>query len=249
MTIQAAHTEQAAHVVEQLKDLVSGAEHVLFDFDGPICHLFAGHRAHHVADSLVEWLEKRGSHVLLTDEERDSGDPHAVLRAVSRLQPGSELVEALEAELTREELHATTTAWPTAYADPLIRTWSAIGVGLAIATNNSPRVAEQYLTGRGLRECFAPHIHGRTTDLHLLKPDPDCVLRALTSLGADPAASLMIGDTPSDLYAAREAGVRFLGFGRDGHRVERLHRAGASVTVDSLEPVLDAVRCVGRDRI
>ncbi|MGW2558468.1 HAD family hydrolase [Streptomyces sp. NPDC001514] len=246
-TDAAPQTEQAARgVAETIEDLITGANYVLFDFDGPICHLFAGHSAHSIAESLVDWLEERGSHVLLTDDERASVDPQAVLRAVSRLHPGSELVKALEAELTGEELHATATALPTPYVDPLIRTWSAVGVRLAIATNNSPRVAEEYLTGRGLRECFAPHIHGRTTDLHLLKPDPDCVHRALASLGADPAASLMIGDTPSDLYAARDAGVRFLGYARDPKRAERLHRAGATALVDSLEPVLEVVRRAGR---
>ncbi|MGW7362608.1 HAD family hydrolase [Streptomyces sp. NPDC054841] len=231
-----------------IEDMIAGAEHVLFDFDGPICRLFAGHRDHDVAERLVEWLEKRGSHVLLTEEERASADPHAVLRAVSRLQPGSELVEGLEEKLTLEELHATASAWPTAYADPLIRTWSAVGVGLAIATNNSPKVAEEYLTRRGLHGCFARHIHGRTTDLGRLKPDPDCVLRALASLDADPATSLMIGDTPADLHAARAAGVGFLGYAHGAHRADRLRAAGATVVLESLEPVLRTVRNIGRPR-
>ncbi|MFE7778894.1 HAD family hydrolase [Streptomyces sp. NPDC057445] len=246
MTTDAAHTERATQVAEQLNDLIIGAEYVLFDFDGPVCRLFAGHRAHEVAAGLVDRLEKHGSHVLLSDEERASGDPYAVLRAVHRLQPGNDLVEALEAELTREELHATATALPTPYADPLIRTWSAVGVGLAITGANSPQAMEEYLAGRGLRECFAPHIHGRTSDPHLVKPAPDCVRRALASLRADPAASLVIGDTPADLYAAREAGVPFLGYGREAQRAERLRRAGATVVVESLEPVLEAVRRVGR---
>lgn len=241
----AKQAKQAAHTVaESIEDLISGAEYVLFDFDGPICHLFARHPPRTVAAGLVEWLRARGAAVRLAEDE--AGDPHAVLRAVSRDHPGSGLVGELEAELTREELQATRTSWPTAYADPLIRTWSAIGVGLAVATNNSPRVAEEYLTGRGLRECFAPHIHGRTGDPRLLKPDPDCVRRALDSLGADPAASLMIGDTPADLYAAREAGVRFLGYGRGEHRTARLWKAGAPMVVESLEPLLQAVRTLGR---
>ncbi|MGX1886435.1 HAD family hydrolase [Streptomyces sp. NPDC055287] len=229
-------------MIEKLRDLITGAECVLFDFDGPICRLFAGHRAHHVADSLVDWLEKRGRHVLLTEEELASDDPHDVLRAVARIRPGSELVEALEEELTREELRATATAWPTPYADALIRTWSAVGSRLAITTNNSPLVAEQYLTGRGLAGCFTPHIYGRTPDLSRLKPDPDCLNRALTALDARADAALMIGDTPSDLFAAREAGVRFLGYARDEGRVRRLRRAGAEVVVGDLEPVLELVR-------
>ncbi|MCP3821075.1 HAD hydrolase-like protein [Streptomyces sp. A3M-1-3] len=232
-------------MTEAFTSLVAGAENVLFDFDGPICRLFAGHLADEVAERLVAWLEERGQHVLLTEEDRLSGDPHAVLRAVDRIHPGSDLVEALEEMLTGEELHATDTAWPTPHVDPLIRTWLATGARLAIATNNSPRVVERYLTGRGLRDCFGAHIHGRSAELHLLKPDPNCLNRALASLRAHPATSLMIGDTPSDLQAARWAGVPFLGYARDDERAKRLYDAGAEIVVDSLLPLLDIVRSRG----
>ncbi|MFG2761185.1 HAD family hydrolase [Streptomyces wuyuanensis] len=242
MTTDAALDEQAAHVAETIEDLISGADHVLFDFDGPICRLFARHPASGVAESLVGWLDRHGGRVRLTDDQRTAADPHEVLRTVGMQHPGSDVVEGLEQELTRQELLATRSAWPTAYADPLIRTWSAVADGLAVATNNSPRAAEEYLAGRGLRDCFAAHIHGRGPDLALLKPDPDCVLRALGSLGAAPASALMIGDTPSDLFAARAAGVSFLGYAHDTRRAERLRAAGATVVVESLEPVLAIVR-------
>ncbi|MEV0092183.1 HAD-IA family hydrolase [Streptomyces sp. NPDC050738] len=229
-------------MIENVERVIAEAENVLFDFDGPICRLFAGHHAHQVAESLVAWLEEHGRHVLLTEEERASGDPHAVLRAVDRIHPGSDLVEELEERLTREELHAAQTAWPTAYADPLIQTLRAVGVRLAIATNNSPQVARAYLEGRGLTACFGPHVYGRTTDLHLLKPDPDCIRRALASLGARPARSLMVGDSVTDLYAAQAAGVLFLGYARSEEKAKRLHDAGAEAVVDSMLPVLEAVR-------
>lgn len=123
---------------ESLGRLVDDARFVLWDFDGPICRLFARHTAQRVAADLVDWLGSRGLRGLLTDAERESPDPHAVLRAVDRRHPGSDLVEELEERLTQEELRATASAMPTAYADPLIRTWTALGVRLAVATNNSP---------------------------------------------------------------------------------------------------------------
>lgn len=39
------------------------------------------------------------------------------------------------------------------------------------------------------------------------KPNPGMLLRAIAEYGVDPARSLMIGDQPSDLEAARRAGV------------------------------------------
>ncbi|MFC7990714.1 HAD family hydrolase [Streptomyces pilosus] len=225
----------------RLRDLIEGARVVLWDFDGPICRLFAGHSAERVANDLASWLEGRGLHGLLSEAERDLLDPHVVLRAVDRRHPGSDLVAELEERLTQEELKATASAMPTPYADPLIRTWTAVGARLAVTTNNSPRVAREYLASRGLVRCFAPHLYGRTQRLDHLKPDPHCIHRALNATGAAPATALMIGDTPSDLFAARAAGVPFLGYARNDHKRKLLRDAGAAVVVESLEPVLRTV--------
>jgi HAD superfamily hydrolase (TIGR01509 family) len=223
-------------VTGQTERLITGATCVLFDFDGPICGLFAGRRAHDVAGRLVAWLAARGLDVPLDENERQ--DPHAVLRTIGAGHPDEALVRELEQALTDEELHAAESASPTPYVDDLIREWSSRGVPLAIATNNSPAAAARYVERRGLARCFDRHIYGRTADLDRLKPDPDCLNRALRALDADPARSLMIGDTPSDLYAAQRAGVAFLGYATDGRRVERLRGAGARTVVETLEGVL-----------
>ncbi|MGW0818956.1 HAD family hydrolase [Streptomyces viridiviolaceus] len=246
MTSDTTQTEPVAEKTEtdpeRLRNLITGARVVLWDFDGPICRLFARHSAERVAADLVEWLEGRGLHGLLTEAERESLDPHVVLRAVDRRHPGSDLVAELEERLTQEELRAASSAMPTAYADPLIRTWTAVGARLAITTNNSPRIVRTYLTGRGLLSCFAPHIYGRTQDLHHLKPDPHCLNRALNAIGAAPSAALMIGDTPSDLEAALRAAVPFLGYARNDRKAKLLREAGAEVVVESLEPLLTLLR-------
>ncbi|MHC0429585.1 HAD family hydrolase [Streptomyces sp. O3] len=233
-------TGRVAKVTEDVSELIARARSVLFDFDGPVCRLFAGHRAHAVADSLLAWLAEHRLLDLLTEEERRGDDPHIVLRAVGR-HPDAALVAALEDRLTEEELYAAPTALPTPYADRLIQTWRATGVGLAVASNNSPRVVDRYLRSRGLLDCFTGGVHGRTSHPRLLKPDPDCLHRALATLGTPPSEALMIGDTPTDLLAAREAGVAFLGYGRDDFREKRLRAAGARHVVGSLDLVLDMV--------
>ncbi|CAL9477361.1 MULTISPECIES: HAD family hydrolase [unclassified Streptomyces] len=231
---------------DDLRNLIEGARVVLWDFDGPVCRLFAGHSAERVARDLVEWLEGQGLRGLLDETERESLDPHAVLRAVDRRHPGSDLVAELEERLTQEELKAAASARPTPYADPLVRTWTAVGARLAVTTNNSPRVVREYLTSRGALPCFAPHLYGRTRELQYLKPHPHCLRRALNAMGAAPSAALMIGDTPSDLQAARAVGVPFLGYARNDRKHKLLRDAGAGAIVGSLEPVLKAVREAGR---
>ncbi len=228
---------------DKVRELITNARFVLFDFDGPVCQLFAGHSADDVAKDLVSWLEGHGLRALLTDEERKHPDPHVVLKAVNERHPRSDLVAELEERLTQQELKAVGSAQPTAYADPLIRTWRAVGCRLAVATNNSPRTVKDYLGGRGLLlDCFDSHVYGRTSDLDLMKPNPDCLNRALRAMGGAPADSLMIGDAPADCEAAGRAGIPFLGYARNEEKETLLRAAGAEAVVGSLEPILIQLR-------
>ncbi|MFF4354220.1 HAD family hydrolase [Streptomyces sp. NPDC001530] len=241
----ATQTDPVAKETESLRELIKSARFVLFDFDGPICRLFAGLPAQRVARELVQWLEDLGLRELLTEEERVHPDPHVVVQAVNRRHPDSDLVMELEERLTLLELKAAATAYPTPYADPLIRTWAAVGSRLAITTNNSPLVAAQYLESRGLTECFAPHVYGRTQNLALMKPNPYCLTRALNAMGAAPSEALMIGDAPSDFDAAEAAGVPFLGYARNERKERELRASGATHTVSSLDTVLGLLRSEG----
>ncbi|RII13866.1 Phosphoglycolate phosphatase [Streptomyces sp. YIM 130001] len=230
-----------------LRNLVGGAESVLFDFDGPLCRLFAGHPAEDVADGLLDWLDDRAQTAFLTGAERRGGDPHAILTAAGRAFPDSALVASLENRLSDEEALAAKSAAPTPYVDRLVREWHAAGVRLAVASNNSPEAVFRYLESRDLLECFVGGIHGRGGRPQLLKPDPDCLHRALAALGHGAGTALMIGDSPNDLLAARSAGVAFLGYGRDEPHERRLREAGAGCVVSSLAPVLGVVRGLERE--
>ncbi|MFB7503490.1 HAD family hydrolase [Streptomyces broussonetiae] len=231
-----------ANEIEKLRELITPARFVLWDFDGPICRLFAGRRAEQVAAGLVEWLERQGLHGLLTDTERETPDPQTVLRAVGRRHPDGDLVTALEERLTQEELRAARSALPTAYADPLIRTWTAVGARQAVITDASPRVVRSYLETRGLLGCFGSRLYGRTEDLHHPEPDPHRLSRALGAMGAEPSAALMIGGAARDITAARRAGVPFLGHARNEAGWRVLRAAGAGPVVCSLQPLLRALR-------
>ncbi|MFE2043653.1 HAD family hydrolase [Streptomyces sp. NPDC059477] len=244
MTPETGRTDLVALAAEELGELVRGTRYVLFDFDGPICRLFAGYPASRIAEEQVEWLRAHGRVNLLTTEELRSPDPHWVLSSLAARQPGIDLVLDLEEHLTQCELRAAGGAWPTPYADALIRTWVAVGTQLAIVTNNSARTAEEYLKGRDLLSCFAPHIYGRTGELDLLKPHPYTLHRALRAMGAAPEDTLMIGDSSTDHAAARTAGVPFLGYASSDSAIRRMRDAGVPERdiLLSLEPLLKAVK-------
>lgn len=243
MTSDTTQTGAVTASTEDLRKLLASVRYVLWDLDGPICRLFAGYPAVDVARELVKLIEGRGLGGLLREEERFDPDPQAVLLGVNERHPDSDLITLLEDWLTQQELAAVPTAWPTPYADPLIRTWSALGARFAITTNNSALAAAAYIETRHLKGCF-PYIYGRTKDLGRMKPHPHLLSQALKSLGADPAQALMLGDARTDYEAAQELDVPFLGYARDDEKLDVLVSAGVAPThiVRSLEEVLVALK-------
>ncbi|WP_049567804.1 HAD family hydrolase [Streptomyces sp. SBT349] len=224
-----------------MRELISNAECVLFDFDGPVCHLFAEHTAESIAHLLRELATRMSLSSLLSADLRASPDPHRVLRGIAGQRPGPDVVERFEAALTREEVTAAASARPTPYAATLIAALSTRGRQVAIATNNSPLAARHYLDRHQLAGYVGGRVHGRTGDIALLKPHPDSLHRALASTGARPERALMIGDSVSDLAAARAADVPFLGYAEGDSGAEALREAGARHVVRSLEHVLTAL--------
>ncbi|SCK05282.1 HAD family hydrolase [Streptomyces sp. WMMB 322] len=223
-----------------MRDLIEAAKAVLFDFDGPICHLFRKRPPAAIAQRLEEvaLAHHSGAADWLP---RGTRDPQEILRAVFE-QPGlveSGVARDIERALTEEEVQAAPGAFPTAYADALIRTLVATGRELAVTTNNSQQAVERYLETRTTHELFAGRVHGRSAEGALrLKPDPDCLLRALESTKTPAQEALMIGDAPRDLEAARAAGVAFLGYARNERKEQELRAAGAGHVVGSLRDVL-----------
>ncbi|MFE6027727.1 HAD family hydrolase [Streptomyces niveus] len=211
----------------EIGDRLSGARCVLFDFDGPVCRLFAGRPAGDIAAQLVERILRDFPAEELGDDLLSTRDPFRVLRLFASGRPGHPLTRVLHSVFTGEEVRAARSAKPTLGAGPLIRTLERLGHRLAVTTNNSADAARLYLAHRHLLPPFgAAHIHGRTENLDLLKPHPDSLLRALEGLGLPASAALMIGDGASDVAAASAAGVSFVGYARNERKYLELRGAG-----------------------
>lgn len=228
-----------------MRELIGNAHCVLFDFDGPLCHLFAARPAASVAGRLrelaVSLTAELGLPRLLSEELRRSPDPHRVLLGIAAQHPGRGVVPRLEAALTREEISAAATARPTPYAAALLAALTTRGRQVAVVTNNSPLAVERFLNRHRLSGFVGGRIHGRTADFSLLKPHPDAVLRALRSTGTAAERAVMIGDAPSDLQAAHAAGVAFLGFAPGEAEAAALRSAGATRVICSLDEVITAL--------
>lgn len=98
----------------------------------------------------------------------------------------------------------------------LVHGLAARGVPLGIVTSKRRDHSEIILKALGVRDRFRVLIGSE--DVARMKPDPEGLRRAVTTLGVPPAACLYVGDTRVDVETARGAGVAVagVGWGTDG---------------------------------
>lgn len=79
------------------------------------------------------------------------------------------------------------------------------GVRMAVATSSRREHAEEMLNTGGIYQYFDQFVFGDS--VKNAKPDPEIYLTACQRLGADPAASLALEDSPAGIESAYAAGM------------------------------------------
>ena len=104
------------------------------------------------------------------------------------------------------------------------------GIRTVLATSSGEEhlKATEQASGLKLRETFDELVNA--DDAEQSKPAPDIVAAAVAKLGVSPAECAMVGDTPYDAWASRDAGVVCLGVTCGGHDDATLRAAGARGT-------------------
>jgi phosphoglycolate phosphatase len=118
--------------------------------------------------------------------------------------------------------------------DDGIRALHASGFQLAVATGKSHVGLSRALDASGLRPWFGAT---RCADQTHSKPHPAMVLELIEELDADPARTLVIGDTSHDLLMAANAGVASLGVTYGAHEAASLHPHAPAALLDSFDEV------------
>ncbi|GAA0815979.1 HAD family hydrolase [Spirilliplanes yamanashiensis] len=146
------------------------------------------------------------------------------------------------------ELRAVRSATPTPGGHDVLRAARAAGVPVAVVSNNSGGAIEAYLTAHGLREHVGAVVGRPWARPELMKPDPGVVLAAVRAVGGDAAACVLVGDSASDIAAARAAGVRVVGHANRSRKVVPFAVADAVVTTmaDVAGALAEAARRRGR---
>lgn len=220
-----------------LSEILSGARAVLFDFDGPICSVFAGSPAHSVAAQLHELLGREGY-----ESDASEDDPLEVLRQSERL--GQAVVRRIEDALTAAEIAAIGTARPTRGGDESLAACARSGRRTAIVTNNSPWAVTIYLDNHGLTDLVHAVVGRPYAEPQRMKPNPAMLVRALDDLSVEPGAAALIGDSARDIDAARAAGVPCIGYANRPDKRDQL--AGADLIIDNMGTVAAALAGANR---
>jgi len=91
--------------------------------------------------------------------------------------------------------------------EAVLRSLHAAGIPMAVVTSKVSYGAVEELEAAGLLPYFHAVIGFDDTERH--KPDPEPVYAALDRLLADyPERAVIVGDSPADIWAARNAGIR-----------------------------------------
>ena len=109
------------------------------------------------------------------------------------------------------------------------------GYKLGCVTNKAAQFTEPLLRDLGLFDDFSIIISGDT--LPQKKPDPAPLLHAAKFFDCDPANALMIGDSVSDVAAARAAAFQIVCMSYGYNHGVDIHEAGPDAVIDSLDEI------------
>jgi beta-phosphoglucomutase-like phosphatase (HAD superfamily) len=224
----------------ELETLVRRARHVLIDFDGPICEIFAGTPSRDIADELRRQL--RAVRIDIPQGAVTSDDPLDVFRAVAEL--GAQAATIAQALLTALEVQAVQTARPVRGSADLIVTATRTGRTVTIVTNNSAAAVDAYLGKHHLAGLVEKIVGRDDPDPARMKPSPYRVRIAVGSLQAEPEDCVFIGDTTTDVLAGLLGGVAIIGYANKPGKAEALSDAGARAVVTDLAEITNALRAI-----
>lgn len=176
--------------------------------------------------------------------DRPAPPRNAIRRIVGLSLP--QAVRALDREATDETQAEIVAAYRQSFfrarqegrvAEPLfegiadlLRRLHAGGWTLGVATGKGDRGLRGCLLTHGVLDLFDTL---QTADRHPSKPHPSMLQTAMVETGANPADTVMIGDTAYDIAMAQAAGVRAIGVAWGYHAAHELLAAGAEAVAET----------------
>ena len=212
-----------------------GFDSVLFDIDGTLIDSNAAHA--------TSWLRALREHGVDTDIMKVrpligmGGDK--LLPAIAGVEEGSQRGQAIAAR--KKELFNEQLPWlrATPGARALLEFLRDRDVEALIATSADDKEMQALLERAGVAD-LVPR-RASKDDADESKPDPDIVCAALALARGGAASTVMVGDTPYDIEAARRAGIASVALRCGGHWTDHDLR-GALYIFDDPKELLERWR-------
>lgn len=206
---------------------------VLLDLDGTLVDAFTTiHRGY------VHTLPQFGRPAPTLAEVR-AAVGGGLANAMARFLPPELIADAIKVHTayTQKILLEDVTLMPGAL--DLVRTLHTRGVTLAVYTNKNADASRRICAHLGL----APFLTGNfgAGDTPWLKPQPEFSTHVLGRLGATPATTVLIGDSPFDVQAAHNGGFACWAVTTGTHNAAELTAAKADRVFPHLPAVLAAL--------
>lgn len=204
---------------------------LIFDLDGTLVdsapdltralnHILTGLGRPPLPPRTVRHLVGRGARVLIARGLDETGG-----------RDGAPDVEALLPDfLAFYGAHIADESRPFPGAEAVLDWADAQGMALGVCTNKPQALSEALLEALGLRHRFGSIVGGDA--LAVKKPDPGHLEAVMAALGQGPA--VLIGDTETDLLAARGAGIP-IALVRFGFSPVAVDTLGADLLLDRFE--------------
>ena len=213
---------------------------VIFDLDGSLLDTIGD-----LADA-GNWVCRRNNWPEYTLEEFKTMVGHGMLNLVKNFSPPEfqgplQIVNTLDQYMTYYGAHNMDKTEPYAGIPELLKKLKSMGVQLAVYSNKadefSREIVEHYFP-----ETFAL-IRGIVEGVPV-KPNPAGISGVMEALGADPAATLFVGDSNVDIQTGHNAGTRTCGVTWGFRPRTSLEEAGAEFLADTVAE-LEAVILAG----
>jgi HAD superfamily hydrolase (TIGR01509 family) len=171
----------------------------IFDFDGTLAHSEPAYR-----EAFLHTIRLHTGLEVNETEFRDFWNvtPAEVLRRYS-VEMLDEMLASFEEHYYANHHHHLI---PYDGIAEMLESLANRGARIAVVSLKPRRAGEIELDITGLRPLVGLTVWG--DDVERPKPEPDGVVRAMSRLGADPRATIVIGDSPADIMMGRAAGTR-----------------------------------------
>ena len=121
-------------------------------------------------------------------------------------------------------------------AQMLLKELKAKGFKLGIITGKYRKPVMDILAHFGISELFDVVVTGYEVKRH--KPAPDIVLEAAKRLGVNTKQCVVVGDSPLDVQAGKQAGAFTIAVLSNTYNKQLLERAKPTITIEELEAIL-----------